>query len=282
MAVLTVSREFESGGREVGQAVAKLMSYTYVDRGTILEDMRKAGKQWEEQASYFDENYPSVAERYEWTFRGFVALNQYYMLDYAARDNAVIMGRGGNLLLKGIAHALRVMIKAPVEMRVEKVMEREGMNRENALWLIEKADGEMARSVYLIHGRNWDDPAEYDLVFDTSITPVDQIVPLVRDALLKKDTHRSEQTRATLQLRSIAASVKAAIATEPTFSISVLDVDPKEEGLPEYGVVVRGAVYNRDDIKKIEALARSTAGTLPVEVQLQYRMYGRTGRPAFK
>jgi cytidylate kinase len=282
MAVLTISREFESGGREVGQAVARLVNYTYIDRGTILEDMRKAGKQWEDQASYFDENYPSVAERYEWTFRGFVALNQYYMLDYAARDNAVIMGRGGNLLLKGIPHALRVMIKAPVEIRAQKVMEREGMNRENALWLMEKADGEMARSVYLIHGRNWDDPDEYDLVFDTSVTPVGQIVPLVRNALLERDTHKTEQAKAMLQLRSIAARVKAAIATEPTFSISVLDVDPKEEGLPEYGIVVRGAVHDRDDIKKIETLARATAGTLPVEVQLQYRMYGRTGRPAFK
>jgi cytidylate kinase len=282
MAVLTISRQFESGGREVGQAVAKLMNYAYIDRSTILEDMRKAGKQWEEQASYFDENYPSVAERYEWAFRGFVALNQYYMLDYAARDNAVIMGRGGNLLLKGIPYALRVMIKAPVEMRVQKVMEREGMNRENALWLIEKADGEMARSVYLIHGRNWDDHSEYDLVFDTSVTPVDQVVSLVRDALLEKDTHKSEQAKAALQLRSVAAKVKAAIATEPTLSISVLDVDPKEEGLPEYGIVVRGAVYNRDDIKEIETLARSAAGTVPVEVHLQYRMYGRTGRPEFK
>jgi cytidylate kinase len=282
MAVLTISREFESGGREVGQAVARLMNYDYIDRQTILEDMRKAGKQWEEQASHFDENFPDVAERYEWSFRGFVALNQYYMLDYAARDNAVIMGRGGNLLLKGIPYALRVMTKAPMELRMKKVMEREGMNSENARWLIEKADGEMARSVYLIHGRSWDDPGEYDMVFDTSVTPVDQIVPLVRGALLEKDTHKSEQARAALQLRAAAARVRTAIATEPTLFISVLDVDPKEAGLPEYGIMVRGVVHNRDDIKKIEVLARSAAGALPVEFQLQYRMYGRMGRPEFK
>jgi cytidylate kinase len=282
MAVLTISREFESGGREVGQAVAKLMNYDYIDRKTILEDMRKAGKQWEEQASYFDENYPNTAERHEWAFRGFVALNQYHMLDYATRDSAVIMGRGGNFLLKGIPYALRIMIKAPIEARIRKLMDREGMNSENARWLIEKADSEMAQSVYLIHGRNWDDPGEYDMVFDTSITPIDQIVPLVREELLEKDKHKSEQAKATLQLRTVAARVKAAIATEPTFSISVLDVDPKEEGLPEYGIVVRGVVHDRDDVKRIETLARGTAGALPVECQLQYRMYGRTGRPEFK
>jgi cytidylate kinase len=282
MAVLTISREFESGGREVGQAVAKLMNYEYIDRKTILEDMRRAGKQWEEQASHFDENYPNVAERYEWAFRGFVALNQYYMLDYATRDSVVIMGRGGNFLLRGIPYALRIMIKAPIELRIRKLINWEGMNSENARWLIEKADREMAQSVYLMHGRKWDDPGEYDMVFDTSGTTIDQIIPLVREGLLEKERRKSEQAKATLQLRTVAARVKAAIATEPTLSISILDVDPKEEGLPDYGIVVRGVVHNRDDVKRIETLARSIAGGVPVECQLQYRMYGRMGRPEFK
>ena len=282
MAVLTISREFESGGREVGQGVAKLMDYDYIDRNTVLEDMRKAGKQWEEQASHFDENYPSVAERYEWTFRGFVALNQYYMLDYATRDNVVIMGRGGNFLLKGISHALRVMIKAPIELRIKKLLSWEGMNSENARWLIEKADREMAQSVYLIHGRKWKDPGEYDMVFDTSVTTIDQIVPLVREALLEKNKHISEQAKATLQLRAVAARVKAAIATDPTLFVSVLDVDPKEEGLPEYGIIVRGIVHDRDDIERVKDAARKIVGDVPVEFELQYRWYGRLGPREFK
>jgi len=120
------------------------------------------------------------------------------------------------------------------------------------------------------------------MVFDTSVTPVDQIVPLVREALGEKDKHKSEQAKAALQLRTVAARVKAVIATEATLTVSVLDVEPKEEGLPEYGIIVRGVVHNQDDIKTIEALARSTAGAMPVEFHLQYRMYGRTGRPVFK
>ena len=282
MAVLTISREFESGGREVGQGVAKLMNYDYIDRQTILEDMRKAGKQWEEQASYFDENFPDVAERHDWSFRGFVALNQYYMLDYAARDNVAIMGRGGNFLLKGIPYALRVMIKAPIELRIKKIINWEGMNSENARWLIEKADREMAQSVYLIHGRKWDDPGEYDMVFDTSVTTIDQIVPLVREALLEKEKHKSEQAKATLQLRAVAARVKAAIATDPTLFVSVLDVDPKEEGLPEYGIIVRGIVHDRDDIERVKDAARKIVGDVPVEFELHYRWYGRLGPREFK
>ncbi len=120
------------------------------------------------------------------------------------------------------------------------------------------------------------------MVFDTSVTMIDQIVPLVREALLEKDKHKSEQAKATLQLRTLAAKVKAAIATEPTLSISILDVDPKEEGLPEYGITVRGVVYDRDDIERVKEAARTIAGDVPVEVDLQYRWYGRLGPREFK
>lgn len=43
-AILTISREFGSGGREIGQAVARDLGYEYVDREKILPDIRKAGE----------------------------------------------------------------------------------------------------------------------------------------------------------------------------------------------------------------------------------------------
>ena len=122
MAILTVARKFGSGGREIGRAVAELMDYQYIDRKRILEDMREAGRQWEERAKYYDENYPNIWERYEWSFRGFVALNQSYFLDYALKDKVVIVGRGGNFLLTGVPHTLRIRIVAPIEKRIEKVI----------------------------------------------------------------------------------------------------------------------------------------------------------------
>ena len=167
MAILTIARKYGSGGREIGQAIAGQLNYDYIDRRRILDDMRAEGKQWEDRAKYFDENYPNLWERYDWSFRGFVALNQSYFLRYALKDKAVIMGRGGNFLLKGIPFVLGIRVIAPIEKRIEKVMEKEGVNSENAKWLIEKADHEIARAIYLIYGRDWDNPAEYEMVFNT-------------------------------------------------------------------------------------------------------------------
>ena len=170
-----------------------------------------------------------------WAFRGFVALNQSNILEHALRDNVVIMGRGGSFLLKGMPYVLRVRVKAPLEQRINRVMEWEGVNNETARWLVEKADNDMKRAVYLIYGKDLADPSEYDMVFDTGAQATGQIAAMLKDALLERDKLKTDKAKAVLQLRALAARVKAAIATEPTFSISVLDVEPKEEGLPQYG-----------------------------------------------
>ena len=282
MAILTIARKYGSGGREIGQAIAHQVNYDYIDRGRILNDMRAEGKQWEEQAKHFDENYPDLWERYDWSFRGFVALNQSYFLSYASKDKTVIMGRGGNFLLKGIPFVLRVRIIAPIEKRMEKVMEREGVNNENARWLIEKADHEMAGAIYLIYGRDWDNPAEYEMVFDTGIQTPDEIITTIKNGLLEKEKFNTEKASKILQLRALAAKIKAEITTDPRYSISVLDVDPKEEGLIEKGLILRGTIHNQKDIKLIEEIAKKLAGDVPIECELQYRWYSRVGPWQYK
>jgi len=282
MAILTIARKYGSGGREIGQAIAGQLNYDYIDRRRILDDMRAEGKQWEDRAKYFDENYPNLWERYDWSFRGFVALNQSYFLRYALKDKAVIMGRGGNFLLKGIPFVLGIRVIAPIEKRIEKVMEKEGVNSENAKWLIEKADHEIARAIYLIYGRDWDNPAEYEMVFNTGIQSIDEIIATIKNALFEKEKLSTEKARIILKLRALALKIKADISTNPRYSISVLDVDPKEEGMIEKGIVIRGIVHNQDDIKEIEESAKRLAGDIPIECELQYRWYSRLGPWQFK
>ena len=282
MAILTLARKYGSGGREIGQAIAEQLKYDYIDRRRILDAMRAEGRQWEERAKYFDENYPNLWERYDWSFRGFVALNQSHFLNYGLKDNSVIMGRGGNFLFKGIPYVLRVRVVAPIEKRIEKVMDKEGVNSENARWLIEKADHEMAGAIYLIYGRNWDSPAEYDMVFNTAVQPFGEIITSIKEALLEKEGLNTEKARRILQLRALAAKIKAEISTNPRFCLSVLDVDPKEEGMIEKGLVLRGIIHNQEDIKQIEELAKKLAGGIPIECALQYRWYSRLGPWQFK
>jgi cytidylate kinase len=275
VAILTISRQFGSGAEEIGEAVAESLGYGYIDRKTILEDMRKTGISWEERAKYFDENYPTLWERYDWSYRGFVAMTQSYILGYASKDNVVIIGRGANFLLKGVLHHFGVRIESPLETRIERIMERYGVNSENARWLIEKADSEMSAAVYLIYGRRWDDPVVYDRVFDSNLQPAEEIVKQVKQALQAKETMGTPQSRNIVELRRHAATIKAGILSDPSLSVSTIDVKPKEEGMREYGLILRAVTQNRDEVKRIEEVARALAGDLPIEFEVRYRWHPR-------
>ncbi len=282
MSILTISREYGSGGKEIGRKVADLMGYEYVDRGRILEDMRKIGIQWEKLAKYFDENEPDVWERFEWSFRGYAALVQSHILQYALRDNIVIMGRGGNFLLKGIPHVLRIRTTAPIEKRIEKVMQWQETNSENAEWLIKRADKEMAGAVYLIYGFVWDDPAQYDLLFNTGLQTYDTIVEAIAKELQARKGLKTEEAVKLLELKVLAAKIDAELATDNTLQISSLDVKLKEEGLVEYGLIVGGAVYANEDISRVKDIANKIAGNTPIEYDLHFRWQSRMGHTQYK
>lgn len=275
MAILTISRQFGSGAEEIGGAIAKELGYEYLDRQMILDDMKEAGGLWEEKAKYYDENKPSLWESHEWSFRGYVALAQSKILGRALKNNCVLIGRGANFLLKGVKHHLGIRIEAPLENRIQAVTGHYSVNTENAQWLIDKADREMAGSVYLLYGRAWDDPREYDLRFDTSKNTPDEIGRIVKTAIAEKEKLYSEASQAVIALRLRAAEVKAGIATDPTFSTFLLSVNPKEDGLPEYGLILRAVVSDQSDINRLKDVAVKLAGKLPIECEVRTRMQSR-------
>jgi len=263
-AVLTISREFGSGGREIGQAVARSLGYAYVDREAILADIRRDGPKWEQWARDLDEHCPTVWERHDWSFRGFAALVQLHILEQAQRGGVVIMGRGGNFVLKGVPHAYRIRVTAPPDARIDRIVQRECVDRDTARWLCEKTDSERSCFLHAIYGGRWDDPAEYDHVFSVAGQSVDLEVKAVIDAL----AHRAvtEEAHKALGLRAAAARVKAGIATDPSFFIPVFDVLPDGEGL-----VLRGITHTPKEHKRIEEAARLLAGGLALRFELHYR-----------
>ncbi|MBP8626495.1 MAG: cytidylate kinase-like family protein [Syntrophorhabdaceae bacterium] len=282
MAILTIAREYGSGGKEIGRAVADVMNYRYVDRRQILDDMKAVGPQWEEFAKYFDENNPNIWERFKWSFRGYVALIQYHILRYAMEDNVVIVGRGGNFLLKGIPYALRIRTQAPIKNRIERVVEWGDTNIENARYLIEKADKEMAGAVYLIYGFAWNDRTQYDMIFDTSLQTYEEIVSIIKNELEKREQFKTEKAKKVLELKLIAAKIKAEVAINPRLFVSSLDVKFKEEGLVEYGLIVKAAVHNEEDIPQIKEIAERICGDIPVEFDLKFRWHSRLGPWRYK
>lgn len=266
MAILTVSREFGSGGQEIGQAVASLNGYEYIDKQKIMSDISRAGHKWEEWSRELDESRPSIWERFDWSFRGFGALIQSVILEYAARDNVVIMGRGGNWVLKGVPHALRIHVVAPMEVRVERIMARDAVDMATARWLAEKTDRERSGFCNALYGGRWDDPSEYDMVFDTGFQPLEDVVSIVRELLVARERRNTPQARKSLEMKAAAGRIKAGLLTNPRLFIPTLDADYDGSH-----IVLEGIIHNPREHDKVEREARKLAGDLPILCRLHYR-----------
>ncbi len=264
MAILTVSREFGSGGSEIARTVASKSGYEYIDKQSILSDLKGAGDKWEKWGETLDDHCPTVWEKYDWSFRGFSALMQSCILNYALKDRVVIMGRGGNFLLKGIPSAFSIRFISPIDRRIEEIITRESVDIKTAKWLIEKTDSERAGFIRSIYNKEWDDPDEYDRIFDRSAEDQETIIKVIKATLSQKDKAKTDIKP--IRMRAEAARVKASLLTNPKFLIPTLDVFHEGEG-----IVVRGVVHSAKEHKAVEEEVKRVSKDLQVRCELHYR-----------
>ena len=128
---------------------------------------------------------------------------------------------------------------------------------------------------------DWNDADEYDLVFDTSRQDQNEIVSIVKSALLEKDRDNTPEARQALALRALAEKIKASVLTDRRFLISAFDVDPEGGRMPKIGFIVQGLVHRKEDVGEIEEIVKRMAGDMPVEFRVTSRTFPRFGRLKF-
>src|SRR5882724_7976869 len=120
MAIITMSHEIGAGGPEIGQQLADRLGYRYVDQDLVSNAAQKYGL-LEEKLNHLDESKPSLFERFDAETRRYITVIQTALYEFAEQDRVVLMGRGGQWLLRGISHVLRVRVMAPFKLRVKRL-----------------------------------------------------------------------------------------------------------------------------------------------------------------
>ena len=266
MAILTTSRQLGTGNRIVRRAIVSWLGYQAIDKQKLLDEIRPLGRNWQRWAEELDRSCPSIWEKYDWSFKGFGALLQSILLNYALKDNVCLTGRGANFLLENIPNAFRIRIVAPMDQRIEQIAEWKSVSQETAQWMAEKADRDSAGFVLALYGKDINDPKYYDAVFDSGVKSVEQIAIEVTEALLARDSLKSETSQNVLKMRHLAATIKAAIFTEPRLYIPTLDVENTGTEL-----ILRGIVHNPKQHQLIEETVRKISGEVPVRCELRHR-----------
>jgi cytidylate kinase len=267
MAILTVSRQYGSGSSVVNREIMTSLHYTLVDKEVLLKDIRATSAKWETWAKELDDIAPHFWEKYDRSFRGFGALLQSILLNYALRDNVILRGRGANFLLEGIPHAFRIHLVAPLDVRIERISLRDSIDQETARLVIEKTDGGKAGFVQALYGKDWEDDRYYDAVFDTGRQAAEEVGRIVERALVERNDLKTQAALNLLSLRAVSAKIKAKLITDPRLYVPVLDVVSTETE-----VVLRGIVRNSDQFRRIVDAALELAGEWPLKIELRYRV----------
>jgi cytidylate kinase len=218
--VVSISRQFGSGGAWVGREVAQHLGFQYADRELLADAARALNVEtnelapleervcgvWGHIAAMFARGgvdspfmpppLPSVSES------ELFSVQREIIEALAARGNAVIVGRGAAHILSRRPGVIRVFLHAPLASRVTLAMNEYGLtDRESAANIVRTSDAQRAKFVRSLTGHDWCDATLYDLSLNTATTglqrAVDLIVDLVRrpsDGQLPESLVRSAES----------------------------------------------------------------------------------------
>lgn len=101
------------------------------------------------------------------------------ILEQAAQGQAMIVGRGGQIILRDRPGVLHVQVIAKFETRVYNIIQREGIKWREAAHRVRRADEQRAGYMRRFYNENWLDASLYDLVINTDQIPCDVAAELV-------------------------------------------------------------------------------------------------------
>ena len=186
--VITISREFGSGGRTIGKLVAERLGIPCYDQELIEKIEEKSGL-----AKEF------IAERGEYTLRGgwlanaFAdrSLNGLSVQDYlwtvqrktiielAEQGPCVIVGRCADYVLAGKADCLKVFIHADIETRAKRIVEKYGESSEAPEKRLRDKDLRRASYYHFYTDVEWGIAKNYDIALDSGTIGLDRCVDII-------------------------------------------------------------------------------------------------------
>jgi cytidylate kinase len=216
MAVITISREVGSGGDQIARRLCELLGYRFFDKTLMAQVAKEQGVSDTEVVDFSEDSYRvrgfidallrrstrvATATTVGTTTRG-ERTKLVHQVDeemaasfvrttiraLRAHGQVVVVGRGGQAVLRDATDVLHVRIVARLEDRVHEVTQTEGLTREAALTMIGERDRATAEYLRRFHGIDWTDPSLYHLMINTSLLGREAATDLLVSVVRRMDT----------------------------------------------------------------------------------------------
>ncbi len=196
--VITVGRQYGSGGREIGTALANRLGIAYYDDLLLKEAAAESGL-CEELFHSFDERpksflYSIALDPFSFSMSHATAKGsieqQVYLATYetikklADQGPCVLIGRCADYVLKDRDDVINLFVTAPLENRIKRVAARNDISEDEAKDRIRKRDKDRAAYYNFYAAKEWGDAKSYDLCIDSSLLGIEGTVDLL-EALVR-------------------------------------------------------------------------------------------------
>lgn len=192
--IITVGRQYGSGGREIGEKLAKLRNVPCYDKELLEEAAKKSGY-CEEMFQNYDEK-PVSSLLYSMamgTINTFTNtqipisveafLAQYHTIESIAEEqkSCVFIGRCADYALKEKENVLNVFIHADEESRIERISARNQVTEEKSRTMMHRNDKNRASYYGYYTEQRWGDAKNYHLCLDSAKIGIDGCVDMIQD-----------------------------------------------------------------------------------------------------
>jgi len=197
--LITVTRQYGSGGSEIARLVAEALDWTVIDNEFVDQVARRAGLP-PEQVEAREERAPGLLERLARTLAiaspemfvttagvprveddegTIVRVTERIIADAAAGGRVVLVGRGAQAILAQRREALHVYVVASPAWRARLAVQRLGVDEAEVERVLDDTDRQRDRYVKEHYGRVRQDPTHYDLVVNTERLTIEGAAALV-------------------------------------------------------------------------------------------------------
>ena len=198
--VINIGRSLASGGRYIGQRLAKCFDIHYFDKEILSLAADQSGfsteifEQNDERKGFFRNVFS--------TFAPGLAHNVFYgnqfnddtlfriqseAIRYAAeQQSCVFMGRCADYVLRDKERKVNIFVAADIEDRIQRIMEAQQISEHKARRIIEQGDEDRANFYNFYSNKRWGYAETYDLCVNSSVLGLDKTFELVRDFVCNK------------------------------------------------------------------------------------------------
>lgn len=267
MSLITITQNMGCSGEQIAKIVADSLNLELYDDAKLQGTIQTLGKDYE-GLQHFDEKAPGVFNRLISNKPGiFLDLMESVIYEVAKKGEGVIIGHGGQFLLRDFGCALHVLVYASRSSRVQQVAKQSDVDLKIAERLIQKSDDKQTGFFRFAFHREWNDLSLYDLVISTEKMAPQSVAHIIIETAQNQEMKTCSLTAQDAMDRLSLEKKIEAVLLKNAFNPVYIDVVVPEKGV----ALIKGLADNDDEFNRLQNIVSAIEGVREVRNQVSVR-----------